>query len=165
MRMETLLIYELGWFHTLIISVAFLATMDVLGVVLPRRMCTARLTSGGRRTSAASARAARDGQSRVAAGGRPRAIKNRAGCTCGGHRWPPPSGWQVVATAGGGQTTSRWRLAMEISNVECQGLAELSRRLGLTRRQRLESPGFKFELTLLSPCRLNGVVDEKREFA
>ena len=43
---------------------------------------------------------------------------------------------------------------MEMSDVKRQGLAELSRRLGLTRRRRLGRAGFKFKLTLLSHCRV-----------
>ena len=54
---------------------------------------------------------------------------------------------------------------MEISGVKRQSLARLSRRLGLTRRRRLGRAGFKFRLTLLSHCRLNGVFELKREVA
>ncbi len=54
---------------------------------------------------------------------------------------------------------------MKISDVKRQGLAVLSRRLGLTRRRRLGRADFKFKLTLLSHCRLNGVFDKKREVA
>ena len=52
---------------------------------------------------------------------------------------------------------------MKISDVKRQGLAVLSRRLGLTRRRRLGRAGFKFKLTLLSHCRLNGVFDKKEK--
>ena len=50
---------------------------------------------------------------------------------------------------------------MKISDVKRQGLAVLSRRLGLTRRRRLGRADFKFKLTLMSRCRLNCVFDKK----
>ncbi len=52
---------------------------------------------------------------------------------------------------------------MKISDVKRQGLAELSRRIGLTRRRILGRACFKFKLTLMSHCRLNGVFDKKEE--
>ncbi len=51
----------------------------------------------------------------------------------------------------------------KISDVKRQGLAVLSRRLGLTRMRRLGRAGFKFKLTLLSHCCLNGVFDKKEK--
>ncbi len=53
---------------------------------------------------------------------------------------------------------------MKISYVKRQGLAGLSRRLGLTRRRRLGRAGFKVKLITgsLSHYRLNGVFELKK---
>ena len=57
-----------------------------------------------------------------------------------------------------------WSFLMS-SRLKRQGLAGYSRRFGLPRRRRLGRAGFKFKLTLLSHCCLNGDFELKTDVA